>query len=109
MSDIKGPCPGCGASDVGGPIPEDIVHHYVPWEVSSKGKDEALKWLETNPWPTWGVFKGIEVRGVYDGVLIWECPYCDHKWPRFSYEQWGNLHEKALNLIAEWKKEKSNG
>lgn len=26
---------------------------------------------------------GMEVRGMYDGVLFWICPDCDHAWPRF--------------------------
>lgn len=25
---------------------------------------------------------GNEVRGVYDGVLYWSCPDCNHAWPR---------------------------
>lgn len=26
---------------------------------------------------------GIEIRGLYDGVLFWLCPYCTHRWHRF--------------------------
>jgi hypothetical protein len=26
---------------------------------------------------------GVEIRGVYDGVLFWQCPKCDHR-----YHQW---------------------
>ena len=25
---------------------------------------------------------GVEIPGVYDGVLYWECPYCWYAWPR---------------------------
>jgi hypothetical protein len=25
---------------------------------------------------------GIEVWGVYDGVLYWQCPDCEWSWPR---------------------------
>lgn len=89
---------------VGGKIPEDIVEHYVPYHIGKKGKEAALEWLYTNPWPTWKHKMGIEVRGVYDGVLIWKCPFCKHMWPRFSYDQWGNLYEKALEVIQNWKK-----
>lgn len=27
---------------------------------------------------------GVEIRGVYDGVLFWECPFCGHHWHRFG-------------------------
>ena len=27
---------------------------------------------------------GIEIRGKYDGVLVWRCPDCDYMWHRFS-------------------------
>lgn len=26
---------------------------------------------------------GVEVRGIYDGVLFWECPTCMGRWHRF--------------------------
>lgn len=41
---------------------------------------------------------GMEVRGVYDGVLIWYCPDCGHKWPRFAD---GKRHDAAVKIIAE--------
>ena len=109
MNEDKGLCPGCGASDIGGPIPEDIVHNYVPWDVYKGGKGAVRDWLKTNPWPTWRKFLGIEVRGVYDGVLIWKCEDCNHQWPRFSREGWERLHVKALEIIENWNKEKING
>jgi len=92
-------CPGCGVSDVGGPIPADIVHHYVPWDIGKQGKEAANEWLKTNEWPTWQRFHGIEVRGAYDGILIWQCPDCDHLWPRFSKENWETMHNRAVAHI----------
>jgi Zn ribbon nucleic-acid-binding protein len=41
----------------------------------------------------------IEVRGVYDGVLIVVCQRCGHQWPRFPD---GRLHRQALELIQKW-------
>jgi hypothetical protein len=29
---------------------------------------------------------GIEDPEVYDGVIRWRCPYCDHEWPREGFE-----------------------
>jgi len=28
---------------------------------------------------------GIEVRGYYDGVAYWRCPYCEYTWARFPW------------------------
>jgi len=47
---------------------------------------------------------GIEIPGVYDGVLIWNCPDCGLCWPAIS-AQWGYRYDKAIELIAEWTKE----
>jgi hypothetical protein len=29
---------------------------------------------------------GVEIRGVYDGVLYWECGVCNHAWNRWPVE-----------------------
>jgi ssDNA-binding Zn-finger/Zn-ribbon topoisomerase 1 len=39
----------------------------------------------------------VEVRGVYDGGLYWECPSCHHMWPRFPAGT--KLHRIALEMI----------
>lgn len=26
---------------------------------------------------------GVEIQGVYDGVLFWRCPDCGHDWHRW--------------------------
>ena len=49
---------------------------------------------------------GIVVRGVYDGVLLWECPSCGARWPRFSK---GKKKRIALEIIKEWRKEAQDG
>ena len=75
-----GYCPKCGADLDGGDIPADIAHHY-------SGKK-------------WGRALGIEVRGAYDGVLIWQCPDCEGHWPRFP--EGHRLHLTAQDIIAAW-------
>ena len=40
---------------------------------------------------------GIEVPGVYDGVLIWRDEGCGHTWPRFDPP--GRLHDTAAKWI----------
>lgn len=37
----------------------------------------------TNPPEYYSQIIGIEIRGVYDGVLFWECPYCEDRFHRF--------------------------
>lgn len=97
MSD---PCPGCGSDLNGGKISKDIVKHYVPYDVSRQGDASVSGWLKVNPWPTWSRKHGIEVRGVYDGVLVWQCPDCAHMWPRFDKGTWLELHTKGVEYIA---------
>lgn len=45
---------------------------------------------------------GIEVRGVFDGVLAWWCQECDHAWPRFPV---GPLHDAGLEAVARMRNE----
>lgn len=57
-------CPHCGASLNGAPIPEEQQDVF--------GGTHFRREI------------GIEVLGVYDGVLYWKCPDCDgtwHRWP----------------------------
>jgi 5-methylcytosine-specific restriction endonuclease McrA len=46
---------------------------------------------------------GYEIRGIYDGVLIWICSKCDHQWPRFHPP--GRLYDYAVLMIAKMEKE----
>lgn len=43
---------------------------------------------------------GVEIQGVYDGILIWGCQICGHRWPRF--EPPGRLFDKGTEIIAEY-------
>lgn len=27
---------------------------------------------------------GVNVRGIYDGVLFWQCPFCSGRWHRWQ-------------------------
>lgn len=104
----EGRCPACDADMDGGAIAEDMVHNYIPWDIGKQGNEAALAWLRDNPdeWPHWQRRFGIEVRGVYDGILIWKCPDCNHMWPRFPNEAyWERLHKKALYIIDKCNKE----
>ena len=44
---------------------------------------------------------GVEVPGVYDGVLYWACPDCGARWHRFGGDGWGaDLHKAAQPYVA---------
>lgn len=58
-------CPHCGNSLQGNPIPEDQLSNYG-------GATHYRREV------------GVEVRGVYDGTLYWQCPDCEGAWHRFS-------------------------
>jgi hypothetical protein len=39
---------------------------------------------------------GVEIRGVYDGILYWECPDCGFAWARvFGYSHLDEQSEEA--------------
>jgi hypothetical protein len=40
----------------------------------------------------------VEHPEVFDGILIWQCQVCGHRWPRFAT---GRLHEAALRILRE--------
>ena len=41
-------------------------------------------WTFENP-KTFRKLIGVEVQGVYDGILYWQCPECSFKWKRFDW------------------------
>lgn len=57
-------CPHCGADLQGEPIPAEVRDCY----------GNATHYYRTI---------GVEIRGVYDGVLFWRCPDCGAEWHRF--------------------------
>lgn len=66
-------CPTCYTSLIGSVIPNtDPPEHYSLW-------------------------LGVEVRGVYDGVLYWECPYCQARFHRFR--EGTDLWRKAARYV----------
>lgn len=77
-------CPNCGVSLQGEPIPERNQHWYGD---------------KTH----FGRTIGMEVRGVYDGVLYWFCPDCGWAWHR--WEEGNRLRTKAQSYIDEARRE----
>lgn len=81
--DDNGNCPVCNASWDGGAF-FDILRkdpYYV-----GKTDDELRATIKEG----WGDENarasrliGVEIRGKYDGVSMWECPDCRTRWDRF--------------------------
>lgn len=71
-------CPHCGSDLRGAPIPQEYVDlgYYKPGSTHYSRKI------------------GIEVRGVYDGILYWRCPDCGGTWHRWMNN--GYLRQKAI-------------
>jgi hypothetical protein len=46
--------------------------------------DLTMSWVD-NDGATRNGFRyiGMEISGVYDGILFWECPDCKGRWHRF--------------------------
>lgn len=79
MTNLEDTCPHCGTSQQGKEIPEADRQYYGYVTHGSRTI-------------------GIEVRGVYDGVLYWACPDCRgtwHRWPEGHY-----LHKRAAKYIT---------
>ncbi|MPZ66207.1 MAG: hypothetical protein GEU83_12060 [Pseudonocardiaceae bacterium] len=57
-------CPHCGTSQLGSRIPTEQRLAYG-------GASHYSRTL------------GVEIPGVYDGVLYWRCPDCGGRWHRF--------------------------
>lgn len=77
-------CPSCGESFRGAEIPQEYI---------DKGYyGEGTRYYSTK--------LGIDVRGAYDGVLIWKCEVCNYMWPRFPEGE--RLHDVAVKIIEKW-------
>ena len=77
-------CPNCGASFIGGPIPEDIREHYA----------SATHWRREI---------GIdgELLGIYDGVVAIRCPDCAHEFPQNGSKWALEMFDKYINMKNE--------
>lgn len=79
-------CPNCGASWIGGEIPEDIREHYSPPYI-------------------WRRDIGIDggYLGIYDGIVAIKCPDCKSEFPR-SDAKWAiEMFTKYMEKVNEAK------
>ncbi len=83
MSDVR-VCPHCGTDQRGRALTDE--------ECASGwwGKDTTHFWRTI----------GVEVRGVYDGVLFYRCPDCGGSWHRWSAKDHPRMYEKAAKYVG---------
>lgn len=73
------------------------------WEAADlEGGEADNDWASKCPFCGNLVVLGVEVQGVYDGTLIWECGV-HHRWPRFPPP--GRLHDMAVEIITKWEEQ----
>lgn len=76
------------------------IHNYPDFFKDAPSEEELRKMthIELNAWKTASMYGwtkknplafkkeiGIEISGVYDGVIIYKCPNCNHLWKRFDF------------------------
>lgn len=88
------PNPDCGVSLRGSAIPQD----YIDRGYYGEGATHYSRKM------------GVELRGVYDGVLFWVCPDCDFSWVR-NFGSYDSLNMKSLQHVMErnaaWREEQA--
>lgn len=80
-------CPNCNADLQAGEIPEEYLR-----------KGYYGDWNEGDPPRYYSRLIGIEIKGVYDGVLYWQCPDCGHQWHRWP--EGHPLRKRAESYVA---------
>lgn len=64
-------CSHCGANLQGNPIPQK----YLDEGYYAEGSTHYSRVI------------GVEIQGIYDGVLFWACPDCGKTWHRWKLEE----------------------
>lgn len=75
-------CPHCGADLRGEEIPTEFRRDY-----------RMTHYMRTI---------GVEVLGVYDGVLFWACPDCRQGWHRWDQASYPRRYAAAEEHMRRW-------
>lgn len=53
--------------------------------------------IPNRPGEHYGRELGVNIPGIYDGVLYWQCPDCGGRWHRFAADQpyYARLRQRA--------------
>ena len=89
-------CPSCNAQWKGEDIYENLrslPSHANKSDAEVKESAEMYGWTEENK-KTYSNLIRVQVRGEYDGTLLWQCPDCKTYYGRFSgneYPTWDDI------------------
>lgn len=61
---------------------------------------------DSDPPQYYSHLEGIEIPGIYDGVLFWQCPYCDGRFHQFreGTDLWREAHPYVRRLQVDTRK-----
>ena len=106
-------CPHCNADLRGEPIPDKYLKHLYEsdpdWDrgTNTSHEQQEKKYGEGRclclPYGEgkthFSRIIGVEIRGVYDGVLFWACPECGGTWHRWDLP---DMRQRAAPYMEEW-------
>lgn len=84
MAEDETNCPGCSADLRGNRIPGAERHLYTIGATHFSRKI------------------GVVVRGIFDGVLYWQCPDCGHRWHRFPVGDYRRAAAEPYVYVGRW-------
>ena len=64
-------------------------------EMNAMYTARSYGWTKENPKCFKHTIMGVEVQGVYDGILFWQCTACNTYWKRFEWSD--------LSIVEKWK------
>lgn len=64
-------------------------------EMNALWTARSYGWTKENPKCFKHTLMGVEIQGVYDGVLFWQCARCNTYWKRFEWSD--------LSIVEKWK------
>jgi ribosomal protein L37AE/L43A len=80
LSEI-GNCPECGASWDAGAVYDGLrAHAAYADKTDDEVREIAAQYGDSDA--HFSRLIGVEIRGAYDGVLLWQCPDCQTQWRR---------------------------
>jgi hypothetical protein len=81
--DMFGHCPVCCNSWDGGDIFDTFREQSWTKKMTTKQLKDYIKSSYSKPYK-WSKLIGVEIREKYDGVSLWECPFCHTRFDRWT-------------------------
>lgn len=84
MLDDLGACPACGVSWDDGSIFDKLRTQDWCAGMSDDELRAHIAQFYDSDTKHFSRLIGIELQGLYDGVIMWQCPDCKSRWDRFK-------------------------